>query len=147
MGELEQVVVRVIGSHPTGKRRRAGFLFGFKPTLIQVTKQELDIINDDKWLAIVDRGLALETGMNNPQERPTGVVNEEQKEKEKEKETETEKETEKETEETLTVESLMKLKRDELVELAVDCGAVNGETFNEETIKRDLATFIINNTN
>lgn len=51
--KLTKIVVRIAGWHPTWSRNRAGYKFGNKPSEVEVTNKELEMIKSDKYLLIV----------------------------------------------------------------------------------------------
>lgn len=159
MSKKKDVVIRLLASHPTGVRRRCGYVFGTKPTLVSVTKEELETILADKYLVLVEKGLALETGKANPQTK-AGEDSEPETETETGEETETGDDSDDEDSETetggddegdvevddsddeLTLESLMDLKKPELVEVAKAAGLeIKGDPNKEE-----IANLILSNT-
>lgn len=40
-------------NHPTGERRRAGFVFGVQPIVVEVTEEQLEAIKADQYLQIL----------------------------------------------------------------------------------------------
>jgi hypothetical protein len=57
--KLHKIVVRLLANHPTGSRKRAGFVFGQNPSSVEVTDEQLAQIKEDQYLTIVTKGEAL----------------------------------------------------------------------------------------
>jgi len=55
MSDTQKIVVRVRPNHPSGTRRRAWFVFGTQPSRVEVTAEELKLIQEDEHLIIVTK--------------------------------------------------------------------------------------------
>lgn len=61
--KLKTIVVRLKPNHPGGKRNRAGFSFSSKPTAVQVTPEQEEMIVADKHLLLITKGEAVKQAM------------------------------------------------------------------------------------
>lgn len=128
-----QIVVRVTAAHPTGVRRRAGYVFGTKPSVVEVTKEEKKLIVDDPFLAIVTKGLALKDGLKNKNGSK----------KKAKKPEEGKNDNSGNVDETEDRNKLMQKSKKELVEILEALGKIEGEDFNKDATKNDLTSLIL----
>jgi hypothetical protein len=63
----QTIVVRLKPNHPTSQRRRAGFVFTEQPQAVEVTSDQLKMIQDDSYLMISTKGQTFEQGVANAQ--------------------------------------------------------------------------------
>ena len=128
-----QIVVRVTAAHPTGVRRRAGYVFGKKPSVVEVTKEEKKIIEDDKFLVLVTKGLAYKDGLKNKNRTNKSKAKARANENDDGDQGENEKDEAK----------LMQKNKKELVEILDALGQKEGEDFNKDATKADLVQLIL----
>lgn len=57
------IVAAVMPNHPSGTRRRAGFVFGVDPVVYEVTEEQRKEILADQFLRIITKGTALDDAM------------------------------------------------------------------------------------
>lgn len=57
------IVAAVMPNHPSGTRRRAGFVFTVEPVVYEVTEEQRKEILADQFLRIVTKGTALDDAM------------------------------------------------------------------------------------
>lgn len=61
--KLETIVVRLYPDHPSGVRNRAGFRFTTDPIAVDVTPEQKQLIVDDRFLLIVEKGGAVKQAL------------------------------------------------------------------------------------
>lgn len=57
------IVAAVMPNHPSGTRRRAGFVFTVEPLVYEVTEEQKKEILADQYLRIITKGVALSDAM------------------------------------------------------------------------------------
>lgn len=57
------IVAAVMPNHPSGTRRRAGFVFTVEPIVYEVTEEQRKEILADQFLRIITKGTALDDAM------------------------------------------------------------------------------------
>ena len=57
------IVAAVMPNHPSGTRRRAGFVFTVEPIVYEVTEEQKKEILADQYLRIITKGVALSDAM------------------------------------------------------------------------------------
>jgi len=63
-------------NHPNGSRRRAGFVFGVQPSIVEVTEEQLAMIKADEYLQILPNKGALPESEGDEDEGGDPVVTE-----------------------------------------------------------------------
>lgn len=57
------IVAAVMPNHPSGTRRRAGFVFTVEPVVYEVTEEQRKEITADPYIRIITKGVALSDAM------------------------------------------------------------------------------------
>lgn len=66
------IVAAVMPNHPSGTRRRAGFVFGVDPVVYEVTEEQRKEILADQYLRIITKGVALSDAMEDYKKKSEG---------------------------------------------------------------------------
>lgn len=71
---MSKIVVRITPGHPTGIRRRAWFKFTTNPVSIEVDKNQLKEIKQDKYLKILTKWTAFEQWVVNFKKKEEAII-------------------------------------------------------------------------
>lgn len=77
---MEKIVVRLKPWFRAPTRRRAWFEFSSSPKLVEVTKEQKKLIEEDNYLIIITKGTAYEQGVKNSKEKKKVEVTKSNKE-------------------------------------------------------------------